>query len=102
MRKAMIGRLAAGFVAAASAASEAMAEPATADPGLIAGPRPIGRTIGDFDFGAAKVSFAATGRMAGIDTAIALEDLHDARGMGKFLPGYPQPAFVTFRLHFWL
>lgn len=84
---------------AALCACDASAEPATADPAYL-----------EFDERRARRGFpiadaiflSAHGRAARLDTADARDAIGDARAMGKFLPGYPQPALVTFdiEVHF--
>lgn len=56
------------------------------------------RVIADFDIGARPVEVLAAPRRAHFDTAIRKDYLHDCESMAKVMPGYPQPAFVTFNL----
>ncbi len=78
----------------------AKAEPASADPAY-AEFRASARNIASFSFAGAELSVAARGRRARADTALAREALDEARAMGKFMPGYPQPALVVVDVRIW-
>lgn len=79
--------------------SPAAAEPATADPMfLVAANGPHAATLTAFTIAGADLSMTATGRFASADTERASNALEEAMEMAKVLPGYPQPAYVTFGL----
>lgn len=81
--------------------STAQAEPACADAAIGFNESAMMRrpqTIETFSVGGADISFAAIGRSAYADTGMARDLLEEAEEMRKFLPGYPQPAHVTFTL----
>lgn len=89
--------------ALAAAIAPARAEPASPDPALFAAETAVAprATLADFDLGGAALSFSARGRAAALDTYEAREDLDDARALRGFLPGYPQPAQMTFDVKVW-
>lgn len=99
-----MGRLIAGAAFAAGLALAALpagAEPASADPTYALADRQIAgtpKTLAVFDVVGADVSVVATGRLAFVDTRQRGVDLEEALEMGKVMPGYPQPAYVTFDL----
>jgi hypothetical protein len=96
-------RFSAALAAAAALSGAAAAEPASADPSFRALGAPAGRVseIAGFEAGGAVFSIAARGRAAAIDSTETLENLQDCRAMRGLLPGYPQPAHVTFDLRIW-
>lgn len=61
-------------------------------------PEPKSLTI--VTIGAQAVEILAVTRRARADTAIRRDQLEEAQAMSKVLPGYPQPAFVSFDLRF--
>lgn len=82
---------------------EAAAEPASADPSfraVLAHPR-AAASLADFTAAGALVSICARGRGAMIDTQESFENLEDSRAMKGFMPGFPQPANVSFDLRIW-
>jgi hypothetical protein len=82
-------------------ASPASAEPACADPSYTLAERSGARspaTLTAFSLVGAELSVVATGRFALADTRQRGDDLEEALEMRKVLPGYPQPALVTFDL----
>lgn len=79
--------------------SPAAAEPASADPTyLLAANAPRPRELTTFTLAGADLSVIATGRFAATDTDRGSDALEEALEMSKVLPGYPQPAYVTFDL----
>ena len=54
------------------------------------------RAIASFEFKERAFEISAVTRRKRADTAIRYEFLEESRAMGKALPGYPQPAFVSF------
>lgn len=79
--------------------SPAAAEPASADPMfLVAASAPRPREVTSFDVAGVDFAVIATGRFAAADTARANDDLEESLEMAKVMPGYPQPAYVTFDL----
>lgn len=82
-------------------APSAHAEPATIDPALFVDAAPVAaREIVDFTLGGSDAAVFARGRR-GLDTGASRAALENARDMRGFLPGYPQPAVVTFELRVW-
>jgi hypothetical protein len=85
-------------LAACGAPSPARAEPATIDPALFVDAPPVAaREIFVFTLGGSDAAVFARGRR-GLDTGPSRAALENARDMRGFLPGYPQPAVVTFEL----
>lgn len=80
--------------------AEAAAEPASADPAFRVHQNAAleRRPLADLSALGAPVSLYARGRRASVDCTETLENLEDSRGLAGFLPGYPQPAYVTFDL----
>lgn len=104
-RKPFRGRmlLAAGVMLAALMTDAALAEPAHADAAasFASAPARTPRAIESFSIAGADVSFTASGRNAYADTGLQRDHIRDARAMDKVMPGYPQPAFVTFDMRIW-
>lgn len=79
--------------------SPAAAEPARADPTYLIGANaPQPKELTTFTLAGADLSLIATGRFAAADTGRGNQALEEALEMAKVLPGYPQPAYVTFDL----
>lgn len=78
----------------------AIAEPACADAalGLVDDGHERGHVVERFRLAGADVSVIAVGRAAYADTAIGRDAIEEAEEMGKFMPGYPQPAQMTVSL----
>lgn len=53
------------------------------------------RTISAFTFADRQFEMHAQTRRSRADTDIARDQLDESMAMGKVMPGYPQPAFVT-------
>jgi hypothetical protein len=78
-------------------AGAASAEPASADPAYFAPDGRPARARAERGLGVAPAVFiSAHGRSARLDTLEARDALSDARAMGQFMAGYPQPPVVTF------
>lgn len=76
----------------------AIAEPACADAalGFVADDEHQNRHIVEsFTLAGADISLIAVGRTAYADTEMARDMIEEAQEMGKFMPGYPQPAQMT-------
>ena len=54
------------------------------------------RAIASFEFKEHAIEISAVTRRKRADTAMRRAFLEESRAMGKVLPGYPQPAFVSF------
>ena len=54
------------------------------------------RAIKSFAVGDRHIEVAAVGRNSRADTLLRREHLDECRAMAKVMPGYPQPAFVSF------
>ncbi len=54
------------------------------------------RAIASFEIREQAIEISAVTRRKRADTAIRQDFLEESRAMGKVLPGYPQPAFVSF------
>ncbi len=99
-----MGRIAKGAVLAAwaaLAAARAEAEPASADPTYTRAERNSAahpHTLTAFNVAGANLAVIATGRLAFADTRQRSADMEEAIEFGKVMPGYPQPAYVTFDL----
>ncbi|MEQ8177610.1 MAG: hypothetical protein RIC52_03905 [Amphiplicatus sp.] len=79
----------------------AIAEPACADAalGFVADDDHENRhLVGSFRLAGADISLIAIGRAAYADTQMTRDAIEEAQEMGKFMPGYPQPAHVTVSL----
>jgi len=59
-----------------------------------ANPRPLS----SFSVGERRIEMHALPRRMRADTALGRDYLEECMAMGKVLPGYPQPAFVTLGL----
>ncbi|MEX0643801.1 MAG: hypothetical protein WD076_00705 [Parvularculaceae bacterium] len=99
-----MGRIAKGAVLAAFAAlaaTPADAEPASADPAFTFAEREYvasPHTLKKFSVAGARLAVIATGRFAHIDTRQRRSDFEEAIEFGRVMPGFPQPAYVTFDL----
>jgi hypothetical protein len=86
---------------AALGASPVAAEPACADPTFTIVERNGAaepRILTALDVAGARLAVVATGRLAFMDTRQRNADIEEAIELGKVMPGYPQPAYVTFDL----
>ncbi|MEQ1929284.1 MAG: hypothetical protein ABL957_01965 [Parvularculaceae bacterium] len=87
-----LAALAASLAAAPARADEAAGALALDD---MQGPE-LARRIYDFDMSGMPVSLMARGRLAGPDIVHLREPFDEERAMR--MPGYPQPAAVTFEI----
>lgn len=53
------------------------------------------RAITAVSLGEREIEFVAVGQHARADTAVRRAYLEECQEMGKILPGYPQPAFMS-------
>ncbi len=58
------------------------------------------RTLAAIDLANRRVEMLAVTRRARADTPLRREHLYDSQNMAKMMPGYPQPAFITFDIRF--
>jgi len=54
------------------------------------------RAIAAFEFRERAIEISAVTRRKRADTPVRRAYMEECRAMGKVLPGYPQPAFVSF------
>ncbi|MEE2691487.1 MAG: hypothetical protein VX640_08110 [Pseudomonadota bacterium] len=78
----------------------AVADPACADAalGFEADDMNAPRVVESFSLAGAEVFLTARGRTAYADTELARDFIEESQEMDKVMPGYPQPAYVTFSL----